>query len=150
MKIDIDFSDDLLDGMPTDSTFLHLTIICGALKHCLGTSKTMTFIKLAYIFDKTLNLEEGAFLSKITLSPWLISKVFKKSLIIAAANEYLELNAKEGKEIRISITSKGSYFIEKVERLNAFRAYLDYLKEIKLAENRFDNLKFRSEINAHQ
>ena len=149
MTIDISIQSEFLDDTPNNSMFLHLTIICGALKFCLGQSKKMSFIKLAYIFDKTINLESGAFSSKITLSPWLIGADFKKSLVISEAHEYIEFHSKDGKGIKISISSKGEEYISNIEGLNIFQNYLDYLREIKLAENRFESPTIRCETNVY-
>ncbi|RBP84312.1 hypothetical protein EBI01_05905 [Marinomonas rhizomae] len=145
MSIDIQLKPQFLDSAPDNSTLTHLAIICGALKYCLGSAKTMSFIKLTYIFDKTLNLEANAFSSKITLSSWNIDNDFKKSLIMAESNGFIELlTDKASKEIRISPTDKGDIYLSSVETHQAFVNYLEYLKEIKIPENRFNNLIIRS------
>ncbi len=144
MSITIQLKSEFLDSAPDNSTLTHLAIICGALKYCLGGAKTMSFIKLAYIFDKTLNLEANAFASKITLSSWNISRDFKKSLIMAESNELIELLTDSSKEIRISLAGSGEAYLNFVETNEAFVSYLDYLKEIRISENRFDSLIIRS------
>jgi len=145
MSIEIELNPKFLDSAPDNSALTHLAIICGALKHCLGSAKTMSFIKLAYIFDKTINLEANAFSSKITLSSWNIDSDFKKSLIMAEYSEFIELlTDKASKEIRMSLTDKGDIYLSSVETHQAFENYLEYLKEIKIPENRFNNLIIRS------
>jgi len=144
MSIEIQLNPSFLDGSPSNSTLIHLAIICGALKYCLGNAKTMSFIKLAYIFDKAINLEENAFSSKITLSSWNIDNDFKKSLIIAESNRFIDLLTDNSKEIKISLTDKGDIYISSVETHQTFKNYLDYLKKIKISENRFNNLIIRS------
>ncbi len=144
MNIEIQLKSQFLDSAPDNSTLTHLAIICGALKHCLGSAKTMSFIKLAYIFDKAINLEANAFASKITLSPWNIDNDFKKSLIMAESIGFIELLTDKSKEIRISLIDKGEIYLSSVETHQAFESYLDYLKEIKIPENRFDNPIIRS------
>tara|TARA_R110001583_G_scaffold59030_1_gene175667 strand:- start:2415 stop:2852 length:438 start_codon:yes stop_codon:yes gene_type:complete len=145
MSIEIQLKSQFLDSAPDNSTLTHLAIICGALKYCLGNAKVMSFIKLAYIFDKTINLEANAFASKITLSSWNIDNDFKKSLIMAESNGFIEfLIDKSSKEIRMSLTDKGDVYLSSVETHQAFANYLEYLKEIKIPENRFDNPIIRS------
>lgn len=144
MSIEIKLKSQFLDGAPENSTLTHLAIICGTLKYCLGNAKKMSFIKLGYIFDKTINLEKNAFSSKITLSPWNIDYDFKKSLILAQSIEFIELLTDNSKEAKISITTKGDIYISSVEHHQVFKNYLDYLKEINIPENRFNNPIFRS------
>ncbi|CAM3505368.1 hypothetical protein [Parendozoicomonas haliclonae] len=145
MSIEIQLKSHFLDSAPDNSTLTHLAIICGALKHCLGNAKTMSFIKLTYIFDKTINLKANAFSSKITLLPWTIDNDFKKSLIMAESNHFIELlTDKSSKEIKISLTDKGDIYLSSVETHHAFADYLEYLKEIKIPENRFENPIIRS------
>lgn len=144
MSIEIQLNPSFLDGAPSNSTLAHLAIICGALKHCLGGAKAMSFIKLAYIFDKAINLEENAFSSKITLSSWNIDNDFKKSLIIAESNRFIEFLTDNSKGIKISLTDKGDIYLGSVEMHQAFKNYLDYLKEIKITENRFNSLIIRN------
>ncbi|BCD99660.1 hypothetical protein [Marinagarivorans cellulosilyticus] len=145
MSIEIQLKPQFLDSAPDNSTLTHLAIICGALKHCLGSATTMSFIKLAYIFDKTINLEANAFSSKITLSSWNIDNDFKKSLIMAESNEFIELLIdKTSKEMKISLTDKGDIYLISVEKHQAFTNYLEYLKDIKIPENRFNNPIIRS------
>ena len=89
----------------------------------------MSFIKLSYIFDKTINLETNAFSSKITLSSWNIDNDFKKSLIMASSNEFIELvTDKSSGRIVISLTDKGDIYLSSVETYQAFVNYLEYLK----------------------
>lgn len=145
MSIEIRLNSTFLDSAPDNSTLTHLAIICGALKHCLGGAKAMSFIKLSYIFDKTINLETNAFSSKITLSSWNIDNDFKKSLIMASSNEFIELvTDKSSGRIVISLTDKGDIYLSSVETYQAFVNYLEYLKEIRISENRFDNPIIRS------
>ncbi len=144
MNIEVELKSKFLDSAPDNSTLAHFVIICGALKHCLGSASTMSFIKLAYIFDKTINLEANAFASKITLSSWNIDNDFKKSLIMAESNDFIELLVDSSKEIRISLTDKGDIYLSSVEIYQVFANYLEYLKEIKIPENRFDNPIIRS------
>ena len=144
MSIEIQLKSHLLDIAPENSTLTHLSIICGALKYCLGSAKTMSFIKLGYIFDKSINLKENAFSSKITLSPWNIDYDFKQSLILAQSIEFIELHTDNSKEVKISLTSKGETYLSSVDQHEAFKNYQDYLKEIKIPENRFNNPILRS------
>jgi len=144
MSMEIQLKPQFLDSAPDNSTLTHLAIMCCALKHCLGSAKTMSFIKLAYIFDKAINLEANAFASKITLSSWNIDNDFKKSLIMAESNGFIELLVDKSKGIRISLTDKGNIYLGSVETHQAFLNYLEYLKEIKIPENRFDNPIIRS------
>ncbi|WP_028302370.1 hypothetical protein [Oceanospirillum beijerinckii] len=145
MSIEIQLKSRFLDCAPDNSTLTHLAIMCGALKYCLGSAKTMSFIKMAYIFDKTINLEANAFSSKITLSSWNIDNDFKKSLIMAESNGFIELIVdKSSKGVRISLTDKGDMYLGLVEGHKAFSNYLEYLKEVKIPENRFDNPIIRS------
>jgi hypothetical protein len=147
MKIDISLQSDFLDDTPNNSAYLHLAIITGALKYCLGQSKSMSFSKLAYIFDKAINKEAGAFKSKITLSPWIISSDFKKSLLIAEAHNYIELNPSPSNEIKINNSQDGDEYIAKIENLNIFEDYIEYLKKSKITEARFVRPVIRSELN---
>lgn len=145
MSIEINLGSQFLDGAPDNSTITQIAIICGALKYCLGGAKTMSFIKLAYIFDKAINLEVNAFKSKTTLSPWNIDNDFKRSLIIAESNNYIEiLPDKSSSGVRISLSDKGDVYLSSVETHRAFVNYLGYLKEIKIPENRFENPIIRS------
>lgn len=144
MSIEIQLKSQFLDSAPDNSTLIHMTVICGALKYCLGSARTMSFIKLAYIFDKTISLEANAFSSKITLSSWNIDSDFKRSLIMADSNEFIELLTDKSKELRMSLTDKGEMYLESVEAHKAFVKYLEYLKETKIPENRFDNPVIRS------
>lgn len=144
MSIEIQLKNRFLDSAPDNSTLAHLTILCGALKYCLGSAKKMSFIKLAYIFDKTINLEENAFSSKITLSTWNVDSDFKKSLIIAESNGLVNFFIDSNKKVRISLASKGVLYLGYIEDNNIFINYINYLKEINISENRFDNLVIRS------
>ena len=139
MSIEIQLKSQFLDSAPDNSTLTHLVVICGALKYCLGTSKAMSFIKLSYIFDKAINLESNAFSSKITLSSWNIDNDFKKSLIMAENNGFIEISINTSNEIRISLTDKGDIYLCSVEVNQAFLNYLEYLKEVIIPESRFDN-----------
>lgn len=144
MNIEIELKSQFLDGAPENSTLTHLAIICGALTYCLGAANTMSFIKLAYIFEKTINLEENAFSSKITLSTWNIDNDFKRSLIMAESNQFIEMLIDKSGEMRLSIIEKGNLYLHALEKHGAFKNYLDYLKEIKISESRFNNIIIRS------
>ncbi len=144
MTIEIQLESTFLDSAPDNSSFTHLTIICGALKYCLGSAKTMSFIKLAYIFDNTLKLEKYAFSSKITLSSWNIDSDFKRSLILAEFNKYIELLPDKSNELRVNLTDEGSAYLFSVEKHEAFKNYLHYLMDIKIPENRFQEPIIRS------
>jgi hypothetical protein len=145
MSIEIRLKSQFLDSAPGNSTLTHLAIICGALKYCLGSAKSISFIKLVYIFDKTINLEANAFSSKITLAPWNIDNDFKKSLIMAEFNDYIELIPdKSTKELRIFLTEKGEVYLSSIETNKVFSRYFEYLKEVRIPENRFHNPTIRS------
>nr|WP_324259396.1 hypothetical protein [Cellvibrio fontiphilus] len=137
MNIEIQLKSHFFDTAPENSTLTHLAIICGGLTYCLGGAKVMSFIKLAYIFEKTIRLEKNAFSSKITLSSWNIDNDFKKSLILAESNRFIEMLIDSSGEIKISITDSGKAYLNSVEQHDAFKSYLDYLKEIKISESRF-------------
>lgn len=147
MSVDIFLPSEFLDDSPSDSQYLHFTIICGALKFCLGTSKAMSFTKLAYIFDKTMRLEDGAFNSKMTLSPWLISSDFKKSLIIAESLKFIELNVDSKNSVRTSNLINGDEFINEIENIGVFKAYIDYLLNAKVSEVSFESPVIRYGLN---
>ncbi len=145
MTIEIKLKNTFLDSAPDNSTFTHFAIICGALKYCLGQAKYMSFIKLAYIFDKTINLENNAFSSKLTLSSWSVDSDFKKSLIMAESNKFVKFTVdKQSNKIRLSLGENGDSYLRSLENARAFSVYIEYLKEIKIPENRFDNLIIRS------
>ena len=144
MNIEIQLKSQFFDSAPENSSLTHLAVICGALTYCLGSAKAMSFIKLAYIFEKTINLEENAFSSKITLSPWNIDNDFKKSLILAESHNFIEMLIDSSGEIKISIVDKGRVYLTSVEHYDAFMDYLDYLKEIKISESRFNKPIIRS------
>ena len=147
-EISIELNSEFLDESHSDSSYLYLSVICGALKYCLGQASSMSFIKLAYIFDKTTSLEPNAFESKATLATWDISKVFKSTLIIAYKNEYIDFHPKESK-LRISLSPKGDDYILSLESLGVFKEYREYLNKIKLPENRFDDIKLRCVVNEY-
>lgn len=150
MKINIELSKDTIDGVPTDSLMLQIAIVCAALKYALGSAKTMSFIKLAYLFDKTIDNATEASISRLALTPWVISKKYKNALLVSESYGYVELLAKSGKELRISLTDKGSDFLLEVERLRAFEKYVAFLKASKgLTESRFNSIKLRSEYHAN-
>lgn len=141
-QVIIGLEKDFLDESYDDSSYLYLSIICGALKYCLGQASTMSFIKLGYIFDKAIHLEKNAFKSKSTLSTWNISSTFRKFLIMAFKNKFIEIIPK-GPELKISLSPEGEEYISEIEALEVFLEHLDYLKNISLPENKFDNFSFR-------
>lgn len=143
MSIEIELNSRPLDNSPDNSTLTHFAIICGALRYCLGSARSMSFIKLAYIFDKTINLEENAFSSKVTLSAWNIDKDFKKSLILAEANGFLEFNSANKARVKISISDAGNEYLTSIEKNQVFTKYLKYLKDVKIPENRFNKITIR-------
>ncbi len=150
MAINGEITERLLGEAPTESSFLHLTIICSALKYCLGRSKGLSFIKLAYIFDKTILLDEGAFSSKVTLLPWNISSTYRTSLIMAEANGFIEINSKSSGEMSIGIKDSGLAFISEIEEVGAFSKYIRFLKRANIPENRFDFLTIRLSPDVHK
>lgn len=149
MIIDIEIHRDHLSQTPLDSRYLHLTILCGALKYCLGPAKKMSFIKLGYIFDKTIILEAGAFKSKLTLSAWSVGSTYKKALIFSEANNFIEITDNKSKGILINISENGDDFIRNIEKLDVFNEYIEYIKEINITESRFDDITIRPTKNVY-
>ncbi|EHJ03306.1 hypothetical protein [Marinobacter manganoxydans] len=150
MAINGEITERFLGETPAESSFLHLTIVCGALKYCLGRSKGLSFIKLAYIFDKTILLDEGAFSSKVTLLPWNISSIYRTSLIMAEANGFIEINSKSSGEMSINLKGLGFEFISEIEKADAFSKYIRFLKLANIPENRFDFLTIRLSPDVHK
>jgi hypothetical protein len=149
MKINAEIRGNMLADSPLSSSFLHASIICGALTYCIGNARGMSYIKLGYIFDKTLAREDGAFDSKLTLLPWKISLAYKKALILCQANRFIDMTSASDGEVKLSIAGQGVFFLTEAERLGSFCQYINFLKGVSLPENRFKNITIRSNPNVY-
>lgn len=138
MSINISIANDLSKGAPSSSMYLHLCIICSALKYCRGASKGMTYSKLAYIFDKTIILDENAITSFSTLKPWFIGGDFKKSLVIAESQSFVLFEEDQKAGMKISNTDKGNEYVSSLENMDVFQNYISYLKRMQFTEKKFE------------
>jgi len=147
VDININLDEDLVSNSPSNSFHLHLVILCGALKYCLGRSNSMSYIKLSYIFENTIALKSDAFKSKLTFRPWRIDGYFRDSIIKAESMGYIKFiqDAKMG--IKISNTTLGNSYLSEIEVLNTFSSYRNYLNKITLNENKLAKPIIRCEIN---
>lgn len=98
----------------------------------------MSYSKLAYIFDKTINLDEKAVASSSTLKPWFIGGDFKKSLVIAEAQSYVLFEEDPKTGMKISNTDKGNEYVSSLEKMDVFQNYISYLKKMQFTEKKFE------------
>ena len=136
MDININLDTDLTVNSPSNFFHLHLMILCGALKYCLGRSNSMSYIKLSYIFENTIALKWDAFKSKLTIRPWRIDGYFRDSIIKAESMGYIQFKQDAKTGLKISNTILGDTYLIEIESLGAFSSYKSYLNKISLNENR--------------
>jgi hypothetical protein len=146
--MEIILSDDLQDYQPDSFYIVHLVILCASLKYCLGTSKSMTFKKLSYIFDNVLKKEEDRLRIKQTLLPWDIEGYFRKSLILANSENYLELLSKNSM-LTIAITDQGENFVNSIEEGGQFSSYVELIKSVKRKETEFSQFNIGCAVNEY-
>lgn len=146
--MEIILSDDLQDYQPDSSYIVHLVILCASLKYCLGTSKSMSFKKLSYIFDNVLKKEEDRLRIKQTLLPWDIEGYFRKSLILANSENYLELLSKNSM-LTVAITDQGENFVNSIEEGGQFSSYVELIKSVKRKETEFSQFNIGCAVNEY-
>jgi len=146
--MEIILSDDLQDYQPDSFYIVHLVILCASLKYCLGTSKSMSFKKLSYIFDNVLKKEEDRLRIKQTLLPWDIEGYFRKSLILANSENYLELLSKNSM-LTVAITDQGENFVNSIEEGGQFSNYVELIKSVKRKETEFSQFNIGCAVNEY-
>ncbi len=146
MEILID--NDLSDIHPDNTLIIHLVILCCALEYCLGSSKSMSFKKLSYIFDNVIKKNQAAFKATNTIVAWDIEGYFRKSLIMAEAGGYIKFLSKIG-AITLQIDNKGRGLITLVEESNRFESYIGLVKKSKYKETDFKSPNIGCDLNEY-
>lgn len=146
--MEILLNDDLQDCQPDSSYYLHLFILCSSVKYCLGTSKSISFTKLSYIFDNVLSRNNEGRDVKNFILPWDLDGYFRKSLVLAHAQEYLSLTNKGG-ALFVQITDHGEIFLAEMEKEKRFENHLDYIKKTNRKETEFANLSLGCVFNEY-
>lgn len=141
-------NEDLKDCRPDTFYVIHLFILCAALKYCLGSSKTMSFKKLSYIFDNVLKKDKECLSLKKTLLPWDIEGAFRKSLLLANSESYIEMLSK-GSMLNVVLTDEGDKFIAEIESKGQLSSYLKLIKTINKKETEFSDFKIGCAINEY-
>jgi hypothetical protein len=146
MEIVIDA--DLSDLHPDNTFVIHLVILCCALEYGLGSSKSMSFKKLSYIFDNVIKKNHSAFNAANSLVAWDVEGYFRKSLLMAEANGYLDFISKEGM-FSLQINDKGKSLLAEVERSRQFESYISLVKKSKYKETDFKSPSIGCELNEY-
>ncbi|WP_076417958.1 hypothetical protein [Colwellia sp. UCD-KL20] len=146
--MEIVLSDDLQDYQPDSFYIIHLVILCASLKYCLGASKSMSFKKLSYVFDNVLKKEGDHLQLKKTLLPWDIEGYFRKSLILANAENYLELISKNSM-LTVVLTDHGEHFVSSVELSGHFLNYIELIKSVRRKETEFSKFNLGCAVNEY-
>lgn len=141
-------NDDLKDCYPDSFYVIHLFILCAALKYCLGASKTMSFRKLSYIFDNVLKKDKKSLSLKKTLLPWDVEGAFRKSLLLANAESYIEMLSKDSM-LNVVLTDEGEEFIAKIESKGQLSSYLKLIKTINRKETEFSDFRIGCALNEY-
>jgi hypothetical protein len=146
MEILID--SDLRDLYPDNTFLIHLVILCCALEYCLGSSKSMSFKKLSYIFDNVVKKNQTAFKATNSVVAWDIEGYFRKSLIMAEAGGYIQFLSKTG-SITLQLGEKGSHLVAMVERNKRFESYIGLVKSSKYKETDFKSPNIGCDLNEY-
>ncbi|GEM_PF-3574961 len=146
--MEIVLNDDLQDCHPDSFYVIHLIILCASLKYCLGASKSMTFKKLSYIFDNVLKKDNKSLQSKKVLMPWDIEGYFRKSLILANSEGYIELHSKNSM-LTVVLSEDGECFLNKIEEHGSFLKYLELIKSVNRKEAEFSQFNIGCAINEY-
>lgn len=146
--MEVILNEDLKDCHPDSFYVIHLFILCAALKYCLGTSKTMTFKKLSYIFDNVLRKDKESLSLKTTLLPWDIEGAFRKSLLLANSESYIEMLSKDSM-LNVVLTDEGKKFIAEVESKGQLSGYLELIKTINKKETEFSDFRIGCALNEY-
>jgi hypothetical protein len=146
--MEIVLNEELSDYQPDSFYIVHLVILCSALKYCLGASKSMSFKKLSYLFDKVLKREKQMLRIKQTLFPWDVDGYFRKALILAKSEGYIELLSKSY-ELTVILTERGDTFVSSVESDGHFSDYIDMLKATKKSEKEFSQITLGCSLNEY-
>ncbi|MBA6372733.1 hypothetical protein H4J56_15020 [Colwellia sp. BRX8-4] len=146
MEILID--NDLSDLHPDNTFIIHLVILCCGLEYCLGSSKSMTFKKLSYIFDNVVKKNQMAFKASNSIVAWDIEGYFRKSLIMAEAGGYIKFLSKAG-AVTLQIDDKGRRLITMVEVNKRFESYISLVKRSKYKETDFKSPNIGCDLNEY-
>lgn len=141
-------NEDLKDCHPDSFYVIHLFILCAALKYCLGTSKTMSFKKLSYIFDNVLKKNRESLSLKKTFLPWDIEGAFRKSLLLANSESYIEMLSKDSM-LNVVLTDEGEKFVAEIESKSQLSGYLNIIKTINKRETEFSNFRIGCALNEY-
>ena len=139
---------DLRDCHPDSFYVVHLFILCASLKYCLGASKSMSFKKLSYIFDNVLKKESESLHVKNMLLPWDIEGAFRKTLLLASAEDYIELLSKDSK-LNVVLAKDGEEFVAEIEIRGQFSSYLELIKKINRRETEFSQFNIGCTLNEY-
>jgi hypothetical protein len=146
--MEIVFDESFKDIEPDNNSYFHLLIMCLTLKFCLGQSKTMSYIKLSYIFDITIKRKFGSSASTKLIEPWDVGGYFRITLLLANSLNLIKLDS-GAKGLSISLTDKGLEYISPVTEDNAFSAYVNFLKTSKFTEKDFLEPTIKCEFNEY-
>lgn len=141
-------NEDLKDCQPDSFYVIHLFILCAALKYCLGASKAMSFKKLSYIFDNVLKKDKKSLILKKTLLPWDVEGAFRKTLLLANAESYVEMLSKESM-LNVVLTDEGEKFVAEVESKGQLSSYLNLIKIINKKETEFSDFIIGCSLNEY-
>ena len=129
MNIDIVVSKNIISPEPLDDLVLRLVILCAALKHCMGNSKSMRFDKLSYLFDTAINRKSSISNISTGKHTWKVTRRFKQTLLRACTVGYISLEKKKDGQVAIRLLSSGLLFLSNIESKLGFESYISYLKK---------------------
>jgi hypothetical protein len=148
MNVDIVVSKNIITPEPLDDLMLRLVILCAALKHCMGNSKSMRFDKLSYLFDTAINRKPSISNISTGKHTWKVTRRFKQTLVRACTVGYISLEKKDS-QLSIKLLDSGLLFLSDIESKLGFEAYISYLKNSQITDVLFSSTELRCEINEH-
>jgi hypothetical protein len=149
MNVDIVVSKNIVAPEPLDDLMLRLVILCAALKHCMGNSKSMRFDKLSYLFDTAINRKPSISNISTGKHTWKVTRRFKQTLVRAYTVGYISLEKKNDGQVAIKLLDNGLLFLSGIESKLSFESYISYLRNSQMTDALFSSSELRCEINEH-
>ncbi|MGI2216093.1 hypothetical protein ACRN94_03665 [Shewanella baltica] len=141
-------NENLRDYHPDSFYVIHIFILCATLKYCLGTSKSISFKKLSYVFDNVLKKDNEISSVKKTLLPWDIEGNFRRALLLANAEKCINFLSK-GSKINVVLTDIGENLVAEIENRGQLSSYLNIIKKTNIKEADFTHFEIGCSLNEY-
>jgi len=119
-KIKININKKKVLENSSENSRANLIVLLLILKHTVkGKTKSISFNKLAYVFDAICKNRKESKGTVLLSSPWQISMSLKKMIILACENALIDI-VRNGSSVKFTIGNKGLELLDKIEKESLF------------------------------